>query len=87
MNRMRGFLSIDIDVSELEVNQCEAPPSIEFHHMRSSKTNHYDEIVNQIVAFHDSHKCHLDSMMVSMIVKYIYFSLAKKNENILYCRM
>lgn len=64
---MRGFLSIDIDVSELQVNQCNLPQSLEYRHARNNKLNHYDEIFNQIEAFHDSHKCHLDSMMVCMI--------------------
>lgn len=64
-NRMRGFLSIDIDVSELHVNQCTVPYSIDYRRARINTLNHYDDkIFNQIEAFHGSHKCHLDSMTV-----------------------
>lgn len=64
-NRMRGFLSIDIDVSELQVNQCTLPYSIDYRHGRPNTRIHNDDkIFNQIEAFHGSHKCHLDSMTV-----------------------
>lgn len=67
VHRMRGFLSIDIDVSALQVNQCTSPYSIDYRHARTNTQNRYEEqIFNQIEAFHDTHKCHLDSMTVRM---------------------
>lgn len=45
---MRGYLSLDVDVSTLEVNQCEAEG--------------YSE--KQIVVFHGTHKCHNDTSKV-----------------------
>ncbi|XP_023313125.1 probable G-protein coupled receptor CG31760 [Anoplophora glabripennis] len=41
---LKGFLSLDVDVSHLEVNQCEAKSSKRFS--------------NEISVFHGSHKCH-----------------------------
>lgn len=55
---------MDIDVSELQVNQCSKPQLFEYQHVRSIKYHLNDEVFNQIEAFHDSHKCHLDSMKV-----------------------
>lgn len=63
LRRMRGFVSIDIDVSELQVNQCESPHSMDRRHGAND-----DKIFNQIEAFHGSHKCHLDSMTVRICV-------------------
>lgn len=46
---MRAYLSLDVDVSNLEVNQCEADkPS-----------------PHEIAAFHGTHKCHNDTSKVS----------------------
>ncbi|XP_055590502.1 probable G-protein coupled receptor CG31760 isoform X2 [Uranotaenia lowii] len=69
---LRAFLSIDIDVSNLQVNQCESPSRFEImsynHHLRQyypfvrSSRLSQDEQLNQIEAFHGSHKCHLHSM-------------------------
>ncbi|XP_055635409.1 probable G-protein coupled receptor CG31760 isoform X2 [Toxorhynchites rutilus septentrionalis] len=69
---LRGFLSIDIDISDLQVNQCENPNRLEVlsynHHLRqyypfvrSIKLSD-EEQLNQIEAFHGSHKCHVHSM-------------------------
>lgn len=63
-HRIKGFLSIDIDVSELQVNQCYQPQVEEYYAARNSKANHYTEILHQVEAFHGSHKCHSDSMKV-----------------------
>lgn len=41
---MKGFLSLDVDVSKLEINQCEA----DIYYPSSS----------EISIFHGSHKCH-----------------------------
>lgn len=62
---MRGFLSIDIDVSDLQVNQCSSPKYSDYHNQNSNKLINYDDVSSQIEAFHDSHKCHTDSMQVS----------------------
>ncbi|KAL7043659.1 hypothetical protein ACKWTF_001614 [Chironomus riparius] len=86
---LRGFLSIDIDVSGLYINQCDISNQFysDSHHNSNfrynSKFNHNQHqssaqlfthpIVslqtpspfhqdNEIDAFHDSHKCHRDSM-------------------------
>lgn len=62
---MRGFLSIDIDINELQVNQCSAPTYLyEYQAIRNGKPVQHDEAFNQMDAFHESHKCHLDSMEV-----------------------
>ncbi|XP_031627077.1 probable G-protein coupled receptor CG31760 isoform X2 [Contarinia nasturtii] len=55
---MKGFLSIDIDVSELQVNQCSSPRSKE----PLSANKYYTEIFTQIEIFHDSNRCHSHSM-------------------------
>jgi hypothetical protein len=99
---MRGFLSIDIDVTDLQVNQCEpaitgiveqptdmvSPPTpssypallttghittttgralSNFHGNRHQAARGIDHFY-QIEVFHGSHKCHLDSMQVSVPV-------------------
>ncbi|KAG4080734.1 hypothetical protein HA402_013264 [Bradysia odoriphaga] len=58
---MRGFLSVDIDISDLHINQCDLPiprpvPS------RPNQLSNHDEVFNEIDVFHNSHKCHEDSM-------------------------
>ncbi|XP_058450108.1 probable G-protein coupled receptor CG31760 isoform X3 [Malaya genurostris] len=69
---LRGFLSIDIDISDLQVNQCDNPSKLELmsynHHLRqyypfvrNIKLSD-DEQLHQIEAFHGSHKCHMHSM-------------------------
>ncbi|KAH8338711.1 hypothetical protein KR074_011679 [Drosophila pseudoananassae] len=86
---LRGFISIDIDVTSLRVNQCEAEP---YHFgsrrqklqqlkqqqrlaMRRSPfpassrpvpglvSTHDEATINDLQAFHSSHKCHRESMM------------------------
>lgn len=68
---LRGFISIDIDVTGLRVNQCEAPVAYRFNyqqiqtrrlHLVDTQTSEY---INDIQAFHKSHKCHRDTMVVS----------------------
>ncbi|XP_026667674.1 probable G-protein coupled receptor CG31760 isoform X2 [Ceratina calcarata] len=48
---VREFLSIDIDISGLEVNQCDASLHIE----------DTDVLSNQIASFKGTHKCHTDT--------------------------
>lgn len=70
--RLRGFLSIDIDISDLQVNQCNNPNKLEimsynqhlrqyYPFVRNSKPTE-EEQYSQIEAFHGSHKCHVHSM-------------------------
>lgn len=49
---VREFLSVDIDISGLEVNQCDAPSS---PNVQDGLTN------NQIASFKGTHKCHNDT--------------------------
>nr|XP_029714675.1 probable G-protein coupled receptor CG31760 isoform X1 [Aedes albopictus] len=69
---LRGFLSIDIDISDLQVNQCNNPNKLEimsynqhlrqyYPFVRNSKPTE-EEQFSQIEAFHGSHKCHVHSM-------------------------
>ncbi|XP_055550047.1 probable G-protein coupled receptor CG31760 isoform X2 [Wyeomyia smithii] len=69
---LRGFLSIDVDISDLQVNQCDNPNKLEImgynHHLRqyypfvrNIKLSDEDQL-NQIEVFHGSHKCHDYSM-------------------------
>ncbi|XP_050476291.1 probable G-protein coupled receptor CG31760 isoform X5 [Bombus flavifrons] len=48
---IREFLSVDIDISGLEVNQCDA----------SSLNNENEVLSNQIASFKGTHKCHTDT--------------------------
>ncbi|XP_052563486.1 probable G-protein coupled receptor CG31760 [Culex pipiens pallens] len=70
---LRGFLSIDIDISDLQVNQCDNANKLEImsynYHLRqyypfvrNIKLSEENEQLNQIEAFHGSHKCHVHSM-------------------------
>ncbi|XP_029678239.1 probable G-protein coupled receptor CG31760 isoform X1 [Formica exsecta] len=53
--RVREFISIDIDISGLEVNQCStASPQ-----NRNDELDHFSS--NQIAFFKDTHKCHTDT--------------------------
>ncbi|XP_032580005.1 probable G-protein coupled receptor CG31760 isoform X2 [Drosophila sechellia] len=83
---LRGFISIDIDVSTLRVNQCEAEPypfgsrrqkmqQLQTHNrlgarrtsLLGSRMGAIDEsTINDLQAFHSSHKCHRTSMVVAM---------------------
>lgn len=57
--RIRDFISVDIDISGLGVNQCDVNQSTYF------QDNNDDPLVNnQIEAFWSSHKCHIDSTQV-----------------------
>ncbi|XP_032580001.1 probable G-protein coupled receptor CG31760 isoform X1 [Drosophila sechellia] len=80
---LRGFISIDIDVSTLRVNQCEAEPypfgsrrqkmqQLQTHNrlgarrtsLLGSRMGAIDEsTINDLQAFHSSHKCHRTSMV------------------------
>ncbi|XP_034935933.1 probable G-protein coupled receptor CG31760 isoform X2 [Chelonus insularis] len=54
-NGVRDFLSVDIDISGLEVNQCDTPASLK-------PTEEYQKLLdNQIASFRGSHKCHDDT--------------------------
>ncbi|XP_058121445.1 probable G-protein coupled receptor CG31760 [Anopheles coustani] len=69
---IRGFLSIDIDISDLQVNQCNNPNRFEILSYNQHLRQYYpfvrnlklgeDEQMRQIEAFHGSHKCHAHSM-------------------------
>nr|XP_036671647.1 probable G-protein coupled receptor CG31760 isoform X1 [Drosophila suzukii] len=80
---LRGFISIDIDVSTLRVNQCEAEPyqfgsrrqkmqQLQQQHRLTARRSPFlggrmgliDEgTINDLQAFHSSHKCHRTSMV------------------------
>ena len=57
--RVREFLSVDIDISGLEINQCDA----------SSLNSENELLSNQIASFKGTHKCHINTTQV--IVLYI----------------
>lgn len=65
MHRIKGFLSIDIDVSELQVNQCSRSKD-QLYAASISANKYYDEIFSQIEIFHESNKCHPRTMVVSI---------------------
>lgn len=56
--RVKGYLSLDVDVSALEVNQCEA----------------YEPSKMEIAVFHGTHKCHNSTTEVSSFFEIFYFS-------------
>lgn len=56
-SRVREFLSVDIDISGLEVNQCDA----------SSQNKQNEVLSNQIASFRGTHKCHTDTTQVTFI--------------------
>ncbi|XP_059220615.1 probable G-protein coupled receptor CG31760 [Stomoxys calcitrans] len=68
---LRGFVSIDIDVTGLRVNQCEAPVAYRFNYQQIQTrrlhlvdtSSQSSEFINDIQAFHKSHKCHRDTMV------------------------
>ncbi|XP_055376152.1 probable G-protein coupled receptor CG31760 isoform X2 [Condylostylus longicornis] len=69
---LRGFISVDIDISNLRINQCEPPaPRILYRDFRISSRFHlgFDiidsntEFSQDVEAFHGSHKCHRKTMM------------------------
>ncbi|XP_044007176.1 probable G-protein coupled receptor CG31760 [Aphidius gifuensis] len=51
---IRDFISVDIDISGLEVNQCDVNQSTYFQ-------DDDPQVNNQIEAFWSSHKCHIES--------------------------
>ncbi|XP_058056511.1 probable G-protein coupled receptor CG31760 [Anopheles bellator] len=69
---IRGFLSIDININDLQVNQCNNPNRFEILSYNQHLRQYYpfvrnlrlgeDEQLRQIEAFHGSHKCHVHSM-------------------------
>lgn len=66
--RIKGFLSIDIDVSELQVNQCSSPRSKnQLYAASMSADKYYDEIFTQIEIFHESNKCHPTQIVIIQI--------------------
>ncbi|KAM8716097.1 hypothetical protein ACLKA7_003046 [Drosophila subpalustris] len=73
---LRGFISVDIDVTSLRVNQCDATPfrfSSQQHLLRQRQpsrrstvvaaNNNNVDTINDLQAFHSSHKCHRASMV------------------------
>eukprot|EP00099_Drosophila_melanogaster_P003137 NP_001162962.1 uncharacterized protein Dmel_CG31760, isoform B [Drosophila melanogaster] len=80
---LRGFISIDIDVSTLRVNQCEAEPypfgsrrqkmqQLQTHNRLGARRSLFlgsrmgaidESTINDLQAFHSSHKCHRTSMV------------------------
>lgn len=77
---MRGFVSIDIDVSELQVNQCNVPQLYDHQRTRSNRPPlGQDEAYYQIEAFHESNKCHMDSMQVNNHLLILKNSNTKRN--------
>lgn len=59
--RMKGYLSVDVDVSSLVVNQCDAVVPMQ------------EPIsVKQIAVFRGSHKCHNETTQVTNILKNQY---------------
>lgn len=75
---LRGFISVDIDVTSLRVNQCDATPyrfSSQQQLLRqrqptrrstAAANNNDVDTINDLQAFHSSHKCHRASMVVSL---------------------
>lgn len=55
--RVREFISMDIDISGLEVNQCDTPPQ--------SRDKLETPSSNQITFFKSTHKCHTDTTQVN----------------------
>lgn len=64
-SRVREFLSVDIDISGLEVNQCDPSPH----------SNENEILSNQIASFKGTHKCHTDTTQVILLK----LKLSKKN--------
>ncbi|XP_070854246.1 probable G-protein coupled receptor CG31760 [Drosophila suzukii] len=75
---LRGFISTDIDVSTLRVNQCEAEPyqfgsrrqkmqKLQQQHRLTARRSPFlggrMRPINDLQAFHSSHKCHRTSMV------------------------
>ncbi|XP_037927635.1 probable G-protein coupled receptor CG31760 [Teleopsis dalmanni] len=65
---LRGFISIDIDVTGLRVNQCEALTyRFNYQQIQTRRLHLADaqvsEAINDLQAFHGSHKCHRETMM------------------------
>ncbi|SPP79222.1 blast:Probable G-protein coupled receptor CG31760 [Drosophila guanche] len=77
---LRGFISIDIDVTSLRVNQCEAQQYLfgtrkqqplshtrRYPRLAASKSAaaalNDEATINDLQAFHSSHKCHRTSMV------------------------
>lgn len=71
---MRGFLSVDIDVSDLHINQCNLPIT-RFVPSRTNQLSNHDDVFNEIDVFHNSHKCHEDSMQVPLVFDH-YLSIS-----------
>lgn len=64
---LRGFLSIDIDITRLKVNQCDYPTSVTseaYEILRFPKSDAETDTAHEIEAFRGSHKCHRTTMKV-----------------------
>ncbi|XP_037904053.1 probable G-protein coupled receptor CG31760 [Hermetia illucens] len=62
---LRGFLSIDIDITRLKVNQCDYPTSVTseaYEILRFPKSDAETDTAHEIEAFRGSHKCHRTTM-------------------------
>lgn len=59
--RLKGVVSLDIDISNLEINQCE---------VENNEDND-----NQIYSFHGTHKCPNETTYVSMKILLINFRI------------
>ncbi|EDV90989.1 GH23717 [Drosophila grimshawi] len=72
---LRGFISVDIDVTTLRVNQCDATPyrfssqqlllrqRQQARRSTVAAINNDVDTINDLQAFHSSHKCHRASMV------------------------
>lgn len=67
---LSGLISIDIEIAELRVNQCEEsgePLAQRESNNNSSLAWHVPED-NDMEVFHGSHKCHRSNMMVNISI-------------------
>lgn len=74
---MRGFLSIDVDISDLHINQCHLP--IPRAPSRTNQLSNHEEVFNEIDVFHNSHKCHEDSMQVLHYYSWMELTFSRIN--------
>ena len=59
---MKGFLSVDVDVSSLEVNQCDVGKE--------------PVISTEITALRGTHKCHNDTSQVKNIILFLILKIS-----------
>lgn len=74
---VRGYLSIDVDVSNLEINQCdnESYPTKNHNNTSENKWTSATTSSNEFDLFYGSHKCHRMSMQVKW---FDFFSTKRK---------